>query len=185
MPKISSLPVVTEITPDDLLLITDNPGGRPRTKQVSINTLAVYTKDLVPEAGSSGAGLLSEEFFNDLTNATSSPIPLTLVKRDAAGRFQAISPQQAADVATKSYVDTAVEIIDNKTTRIFKQTVTGSVTTFNIDHNFGTRDVLVQVYDSATYDNIFVDILRTTVNQVQINFSSPPGTSSYRVLVHG
>lgn len=69
--------------------------------------------------------------------------------------------------------------------RVSAQTVTGSATTFNIDHNFGTRDVVVQVFDLATYDTVISDVVRSTTNQVQITFSVAPGSNSYRVVVTG
>ena len=69
--------------------------------------------------------------------------------------------------------------------RVSAQTVTGSATTFNIDHNFGTRDVVVQVFDLATYDTVISDVVRSTTDQVQITFSVAPGSNSYRVVVTG
>lgn len=69
--------------------------------------------------------------------------------------------------------------------RVASQTVTGVATTYDIDHNFGTRDVTVQVYDLATYDTVFADIVRSSTNRVQITFASAPGSSSYRVVVTG
>lgn len=185
MPKISTLPITTELTGDDLILVTDNPSGRPRTRQATVNVLATFTASVVPEASTSGAGLLSVEFYNLLSGSTANATPGTLVRRDTFGRFKSAEPLVSSDVATKSYVDTTLDILEDKTVKIYKQTVTGPVTTFNIDHNFGTRDVVVQVYDLATYDSVFVDVVRPTINQVQVIFSSAPGSSSYRVLVQG
>lgn len=69
--------------------------------------------------------------------------------------------------------------------RVSAQTVTGASTSFNIDHNFGTRDVIVQVYDVATYETVFLDVTRPTTNRVTVTFSTAPGASSYRVVVTG
>lgn len=69
--------------------------------------------------------------------------------------------------------------------KVASETVTGSSTSFNIDHNFGTRDVTVQVYDLATYDTVFCDVVRSSTNRVQVSFSVAPGASSYRVVVTG
>ena len=69
--------------------------------------------------------------------------------------------------------------------RVASQTVTGVATTFDIDHNFNTRDVTVQVYDITSYDTVFTDIVRSTANKVQVTFSVAPGASSYRVVVTG
>ena len=63
--------------------------------------------------------------------------------------------------------------------------MTGASTSFNIDHNFGTRDVIVQVYDAATYETVFLDVTRPSTNRVTVTFSTAPGASSYRVVVTG
>jgi hypothetical protein len=70
--------------------------------------------------------------------------------------------------------------------RVASQTV-GNATdlTFTITHNFGTRDVTVQVYDSATYDTVFCDVVRSSTNAVQVGFSSAPATNAFRVVVTG
>ena len=185
MPRISSLPTNEDLTPNDLVVVIDKKSPRNATTQSPIHALVALTKTEIGEAGASGSGFLSVQFWTDLTNATSSPISSTLVKRDASGRFQASAPATNADVTTKSYVDTAIQTLDDKTLRIFKQTVTGSITSFNIDHNFGTRDVVVQIYDLSTNDTVMADVVRSSINQVQVSFSSAPGSSSFRVLVQG
>jgi hypothetical protein len=69
--------------------------------------------------------------------------------------------------------------------RVASQTVTGAATSFNIDHNFNTRDVVVQVYDLATYDTVIVDVVRNSVDRVVVTFSVAPGSNSYRVVITG
>ena len=69
--------------------------------------------------------------------------------------------------------------------RVASQTVTGGATSFDIDHNFNTRDITVQVYDITSYDTVFTDIVRSTANKVIVTFSVAPGASSYRVVVTG
>lgn len=60
-----------------------------------------------------------------------------------------------------------------------------SATSFAIDHNLGTLDVLVQVYDNATYDTVEVDVVRTTSNRVTVSFAAAPGNNAYRVVIIG
>lgn len=60
-----------------------------------------------------------------------------------------------------------------------------SATSFAIDHNLGTSDVLVQVYDNATFDTVEVDVVRTTSNRVTVSFASAPGNNAYRVVIIG
>jgi hypothetical protein len=69
--------------------------------------------------------------------------------------------------------------------RVAAQTITGSATEFDIDHNFNTRDVIVQVFDNATWETVVTDVIRSTVNRVKILFSVAPGSAEYRVVVTG
>ena len=49
-------------------------------------------------------------------------------------------------------------------------------------HNLGTRDVVVQLYDTVTFETLYADVVRTDANNVTITFASAP-TNTVRVLV--
>jgi hypothetical protein len=61
----------------------------------------------------------------------------------------------------------------------------GTATSFDVDHNFGTKDVVVQVYDKATDDTVEVDVVRTNTNKVTVSFTVAPAIDEYRVVVIG
>jgi hypothetical protein len=61
----------------------------------------------------------------------------------------------------------------------------GSATTYTVTHGLNTRDVVVQLYDAATYETVEADVVRNGVDTVQITFGSPPATNSIRVVVIG
>lgn len=70
--------------------------------------------------------------------------------------------------------------------RVAAQTVgNSSDLSFTITHNFGTRDVVVQVYDNATYDTVIADTVRASTNTVTVAFSTAPSTNAYRVVITG
>jgi hypothetical protein len=53
--------------------------------------------------------------------------------------------------------------------------------TVTITHNFGTSDVMVQLYDMTTEANVYADIARTTddmstasTSVISIDFGTPP-----------
>ena len=52
----------------------------------------------------------------------------------------------------------------------------------NVDHNLGTRDVIVQLYDTVTHDTVYADVDRASTSTVGISFGSAP-TNDIRVLV--
>ena len=61
----------------------------------------------------------------------------------------------------------------------------GAATSFAITHNLGTRDVVVNVYDNATYDTVEVDVVRTDTNTVTVSFAVAPASNAYRVVIIG
>lgn len=62
----------------------------------------------------------------------------------------------------------------------------GSATSFNVDHNLGTRDVTVEVYrNSGSYDTVVADVTRTTTNRVVVAFAAAPASNAFRVVVTG
>ena len=62
----------------------------------------------------------------------------------------------------------------------------GSATSFNIDHAFGTRDVIVEVYkNSGNYDSVLCDVTRPTANRVTLTFAAAPALSAFAVVIIG
>ena len=60
-----------------------------------------------------------------------------------------------------------------------------SLTSIVVTHNFNTRNVSVQVFDSATYDTVICDVVRTNVNAVTLSFSVAPDNGAYTVVITG
>lgn len=71
-------------------------------------------------------------------------------------------------------------------TRKFSANVgNASALSFNIDHNLGSRDVTVQIYDNATYETVEADVTRPSTSRVTVAFATAPGTDAYRVVIVG
>lgn len=60
-------------------------------------------------------------------------------------------------------------------------------TSFTITHNLGTREVQVQVYDSASpYDTVETDVERVSTSAVTVKFATAPALgTNYKVVVVG
>jgi hypothetical protein len=70
----------------------------------------------------------------------------------------------------------------------YSTSITGdaSATSFTVTHNLGSRDIIVQVYDNSTYDEVMVDITRATTNTATIAFAQAPASGKvYRVVCIG
>ena len=59
----------------------------------------------------------------------------------------------------------------------------GTTTAYTVTHNLGSRDVIVQLFDNSTYDTVYADVARTTVNTLTITFGAAPTSNDIRVLV--
>lgn len=60
----------------------------------------------------------------------------------------------------------------------------GSATSFNVDHNFNTRDIHVAVYrNSGSYDEVIPDVGHSTVNRVVLTFASAPTSAAFTCVV--
>ncbi len=59
----------------------------------------------------------------------------------------------------------------------------GNATSYAVTHNLGTRDVIVQVYDTSTYDTVICDVVRTSTTVVTLGTTSPLATNGARVLI--
>jgi hypothetical protein len=61
----------------------------------------------------------------------------------------------------------------------------GAATSYNIDHNLNSLDVIVQVYKVSTGAMIEPDITLSTVNRVILAFTIAPTSNEFRVVVYG
>ena len=61
--------------------------------------------------------------------------------------------------------------------------VTKSTNTYTVTHTLSSRDLIVQVYDTSTYDTVFVDVARPTTSTVTVAFASSVTDGDYRVLI--
>ena len=68
----------------------------------------------------------------------------------------------------------------------------GTTTSFPINHNLNTQDVIVQVYQSSSapdtqYSEVEVDVVRNTANYITVSFATAPAatTNVYKVVMLG
>ncbi|MFM9028068.1 MAG: hypothetical protein ACKOQ6_08725 [Bacteroidota bacterium] len=73
--------------------------------------------------------------------------------------------------------------------RVSAQTVTSYTTAalneHTITHNYGTRDVTVQVFDNDTYETVWADVVRLNTNDVKVSYNALATGKEYRVVVTG
>jgi len=59
----------------------------------------------------------------------------------------------------------------------------GSATAIAVSHMLGSRDVIVQLYDTSSYETVYADVVRTDTNRITITFSDAPASGDITVLV--
>jgi len=59
----------------------------------------------------------------------------------------------------------------------------GSTTAITVTHSLNTRDVIIQLYDTSSYDTVYADVVRTTVDTATITFATAPASGDIKVLV--
>jgi len=88
------------------------------------------------------------------------------------------------DVTAMSFVQVAAPTGAAK----YAETIVGDGVedTFDIEHNFGSEDIIVSVYDLTTGAEIGVDIIIEDANTVVVGFdTAPTSAESFRVVVIG
>lgn len=98
-----------------------------------------------------------------------------------AGTYQGITVDKYGRVTAAS--DQGYSTLKKYSTNI---TGNGSNTSFTITHSLSSRDVIIQVYDNTTYEEVIVDIVRTSTSTATITFGTAPANSKvYRVVCIG
>lgn len=144
----------------------------------ALDVTAAGTQYQVLQAGSGGV-----PEFNALNLAQAAAVTgqLPIANGGTSASTAATARESlAADGTQGSGVSTPV--LARKVTKTIGD---GSNTSFTIQHGFGTREVLIQVYDAATYDTVIADTVRTDTNNVTVQFSSAPSSNAYQVVIIG
>ena len=126
-------------------------------------TLSVDAIDLDSSTGGGVTGILP--IANGGTNAST--------ESQARTNLAATSPT-GANTSTPVLARVANKVIGD-----------GASTSFTVTHNFGTRAVIVQVFDSSSYDTVIADVVRTTTDSVTVSFSVAPASNAFTVVVTG
>ena len=123
---------------------------------------------------------------------TVSGSPITESGTITVGHTNKLTSEQTTSAVYRITIDKNGHIASYGTAqtilKIYSATLTGdnSKSSFAVTHSLNSRDVIVQVYDNNTYEEVMVDIIRNTVNQVTIGFAKAPATGkTYRVVVIG
>lgn len=137
-------------------------------------------------SAAAGAGLTEATGVLAVGAGNGIDVAADAISVDAGDGLDASSGTLHIDLATSSGLTLGggeLAIDTSTVVRKFAATV-GGTTTINVNHNLGTTDVTVEVFEISSGDTILCDVTRATTNQVQLDFAVAPGASSLRVVVH-
>ena len=59
----------------------------------------------------------------------------------------------------------------------------GSLTSIPVTHNLGTKAVIVQMFDSSSFETVYAEVVRNSVNQVTVDFNSAPASNDVTIMI--
>jgi hypothetical protein len=59
----------------------------------------------------------------------------------------------------------------------------GTATSYTVTHGLGSRRVMVQMYDSSTYETVYAQVVRTTTTAITVDFNNAPAANDVTVMV--
>jgi hypothetical protein len=119
----------------------------------------------------------------DLTSGTGNGVTGTLpIANGGTNATSASDARQTLAETSSSGSNTSTPVLARVASRVIGD---GASTSYTITHNFGTRAVVVQVFDSSTYDTVIADVVRTTTDSVTVSFSIAPASGAFTVVVTG
>lgn len=147
-------------------------GSAPTDGQVLIGNTGNSDMDLATITAGEGI---------DVTNGAGA---ITIAAEDASDSNKGIV-ELATTAETLTGTDTAKAVTPaGLAARSFVGLIgDGSATAITVTHSLNTRDVIIQLYDASTYDTVYADVVRTTVDTATITFTTAPATNDIKVLV--
>lgn len=156
-------------------------GSTYNTVLLSGDATASDISDFDEAAQDAVGGMVANTATVDLTYTDGTPELKADVNLQASDSYLVSASGLAVDVANLE----AQLVTDSFTKKATASVGNNSNTSFGVTHNFGTRDVTVQVYDAATFDTVEADVVRTNTNVVTVSFATAPALNAYRVVIIG
>ncbi len=137
------------------------------------------------QEGSAFAQSVHTHSSGDITDFTSAVQAIVdVVIGGAPGTLDTLNELAAALGDDASFSATITNLINGKVDSFSVQVGDAAATAFAVTHNLANTEAVVQVYEVATGAQVFVDVVRNTLNQHTVTFAVAPALNEYEVVVH-
>lgn len=167
------------LTADQTITLPNATGTVALTSNIGNGTLTVTAGTLMSGGGSFTANQSGNSSVTinhasvSRTNNTSSVSPAF------GATFTAIDSITTSTEGHITAVNTKTVTLPGTSSFSYAATISASGV---VTHNLGTKDVIVQLYDTVTSETVFADVVRTTTSAVTVTFGNAP-VNAIRVLV--
>lgn len=167
------------LTADRTITLPDATGTVALTSNIGNGTLTVTAGTLMSGGGSFTANQSGNSSVTinhasvSRTNNTSSVSPTF------GATFTAIDSITTSTEGHITAVNTKTITLPGTSSFSYAATISASGA---VTHNLGTKDVIVQLYDTVTSETVFADVVRTSTSAVTVTFGNAPA-NAIRVLV--
>lgn len=169
-----------------------NGAATPATRALDMNSAPEVEQATVTVEEGTSAGTT---FRQTAVNVTLDTTALTWATFGTATPAATETVAGAAELATQAETDAGTDDariitplkLANWSKRHREKTGTigdGSATQYDVTHNWGTRNVSVEVYRNSTpWDTIICDVSRPDTNTVRFNFASAPSAAQFAYVL--
>lgn len=167
------------LTADRTITLPDATGTVALTSNIGNGTLTVTAGTLMSGGGSFTANQSGNSSVTinhasvSRTNNTSSVSPAF------GATFTAIDSITTSTEGHITAVNTKTVTLPGTSSFSYAATISASGV---VTHNLGTKDVIVQLYDTVTSETVFADVVRTSTSAVTVTFGNSP-VNAIRVLI--
>lgn len=151
------------------------------TDGASTKGIAGFDSAVFTVTGNGWVQLIDQSITEQSYGGASKSLTITFdkygVAQSAAEQTIDISASQVSDFC--SAVSTCIASNEQYTANLGN----GSATSIAVTHSLGTKDVMVQLYDNTNFDTVYADVVRNTVDQVTVSFTSAPASNGIRILI--
>ena len=169
------------LTADRTVTLPDATGTVALTSDINDATLTVEGS-----GGLTGSGTFTANDADDTTITITHGDTSSVADVDNSGLtvIQDLTFDGFGHVQTVGSQDITADVDARITAREMAVNIgNGTDTSYYVAHNMSTRDVIVQLFDNSTYDTVFADVVRDSLNNVLITFGSAPALNDIRVLI--